>query len=262
MNALYPKKRWHFLLLGALLSLGAPLGWLGLQWLMKGLPPAEQIAADPVLIAYLVVPTMAVFTTAGYFLGRQWELLQQANHRLHQLASYDGLTGLPNTRRFWEDLRRHCQRSKRHGQALNLLAIDIDHFKQVNDTLGHLAGDQVLRGVAQEIDANLRVEEGAYRVGGEEFAVILDDTTLDEAKNVAERLRRAVAARQIWPHEGGKEDLELQVTISIGIAGCDEKFCPAPQRLYELADQALYDAKQGGRNRVALIPTPVLLHCA
>lgn len=237
-----------FGLAGAMLSLGSPLGWLVIRW-SQGVGPLEEIQNHPFLIAYLFFATMGVFALAGYFIGAQWEKLCEANQVLAELSWRDGLTGLPNTRRFWEDVEKECLRTIRHGTALHLLAIDLDHFKAVNDTYGHLVGDEVLKAAAQAMTKVMRKDEGIYRVGGEEFGAILVDTTMEQAEKVAERLRKAIEALRIPVHHEGRSE-ELEVTASLGVAGWK---CSEPrdfQKLYQHADEALYEAKRAGRNCV------------
>ena len=151
-----------------------------------------------------------------------------------RLATTDGLTGLLNRRTFNSELEKRVREAQRYRRPLSLLLLDIDHFKKVNDTHGHPAGDAVLRGVAQVAAKQARETDIVARYGGEEMALILPETDAEGAARIAERIRQAVAASK---HEG------LQVTVSIGVAtGFDD--------LVEHADKALYRAKQSGRNRV------------
>ncbi len=247
--------------MGACLSLGAPLGWLVIQWL-QGTGPATVVRDSPQLVIYLLVPTMLVFGLAGYLLGLQWEKLARANERLKMLATRDGLTGLFNTRRFWEDVQRENIRSRRHHQSLYVLVIDLDHFKAVNDTHGHLVGDEVLKAVSRAMSDELRGEETLYRVGGEEFSVLLIDVTSAQAKAVGERLRRAVETLDIPVGDMADSDFEptsIGVTISVGVAGRTQTQSQTPQSIYDRADQALYRAKEAGRNTVKLAAEALLV---
>lgn len=174
-----------------------------------------------------------------------------ANARLHEearnLALTDKLTGLRNRRLFDQQLSHELARAKRDGRPLALLLLDIDHFKRVNDTHGHPAGDQVLQSVARVVGSGLRECDLAARFGGEEFAVILPDTGRAGAVSVAERIRGAVAEAALRL-EGGRQ---VRVTASIGVSVFPGGEA-APDRLLECADQALYTAKREGRNRVRL----------
>lgn len=168
----------------------------------------------------------------------------RANAELERRAYTDVLTGLPNRRRFLEVADAELLRAQRFHQPAALLMVDIDHFKRVNDTYGHDAGDLVLRIVAATARASLRQVDTLGRLGGEEFAVVLPQSDLDQAAAVAERLRLAVAAANIeLPSTPA-----LHVTISIGVAPALAGTSLAA--LLARADQALYEAKHGGRNRV------------
>jgi diguanylate cyclase (GGDEF)-like protein len=173
-----------------------------------------------------------------------------ANAKLHaeieKLATTDGLTGLYNHRRFQEKLSDEFKRLNRYSSPVSLILADIDYFKKVNDTYGHPAGDLVLKGVSKIIREQIRDMDVPARYGGEEFAVILPGTEAEGAKNIAERLRRAVMDTTFSPD--GKS---LQVTISIGIATApfDAK---NKEELIERADKALYHAKHNGRNQTVI----------
>ncbi|MFC1672866.1 diguanylate cyclase [Pseudomonadota bacterium] len=191
--------------------------------------------------------------------ARQYETLQQLTQQLEesrrkvvverdeavQQSVTDPLTGL-NNRGFMEiEAERLMQLSTRHGHDLALIILDIDHFKKVNDTLGHQAGDEVLKAMSAVITRETRTSDLLIRYGGEEFIVILPETHQDEAKDVAEKLRTAVGATDI-PAMGGKN-----ITISLGVAmrgkGDDDI-----DAVIARADAALYRAKNEGRNRVCL----------
>jgi len=166
--------------------------------------------------------------------------LQEKNAELERLSVTDQLTGLYNRRRLMEVLASEIQRSKRHEHAFSLLMMDVDHFKKFNDSLGHLAGDRVLAGVAEVLGEATRDIDTASRYGGEEFVVVLPETDLDEAVEVAERIRSSLAARIF---EGRR------VTLSVGAAEFP-RHGDDVQPLIAAADAALYRAKEGGRNRV------------
>jgi len=169
----------------------------------------------------------------------------QMKDRIRDMAMRDGLTGLYNRRAFDDQLRHALAREDRHKGRLGLVLLDIDHFKKLNDTFGHPAGDAVLRHTAQVIERHLRRGDEAARFGGEEFAIILPDADEAGAHRLAERVRAAVEKSQLV-FEGAR----LSVTVSLGAAvwpadGKDE------ESLIAAADRALYAAKQAGRNRVA-----------
>jgi len=167
---------------------------------------------------------------------------------LGQLAQVDGLTGLWNGAHFearWADEVAGCQR---HGRALSLAMIDVDHFKSINDTYGHPAGDAVLQGMARIVQRECRQEDVACRYGGEEFALIMPDTRPADALVVCERMRNALA-EVVWPRHP-----ERSITVSVGLAGSGGAACTvsAPEWV-EAADRSLYSAKKTGLNRVVMV---------
>ena len=162
---------------------------------------------------------------------------------VQRLAITDGLTGTYNRRHFFELAERELERARRYGQTVFAIMLDIDHFKQVNDTYGHAVGDQVLRVVAERCRESIRDIDILGRYGGEEFAIILPATDLPGAHSVAERLRRSIADVPI-PTE--RDD--VTITISLGVASNAQDVAALVNR----ADAAMYAAKQAGRNRVAV----------
>lgn len=165
-----------------------------------------------------------------------------------QYATLDALTNLNNRRQFETRLGQEISITKRQGKPLCAMMIDIDFFKSVNDTHGHAAGDEVLRTVAGIIKQALRESDIPSRYGGEEFAVLLPFTHLDEAKVVGERLRKAVESTPITINQDTDDEKQINVTISMGLAEFDSK--ESGEFLFERADKALYNAKTNGRNQV------------
>ena len=165
---------------------------------------------------------------------------------MQRMAERDALTGLGNRRRLRAAGEEEYRRAGRFGHPLAALMLDLDHFKQVNDRYGHGAGDDVLREVAHRIQATVREIDVPARYGGEEFAVVLPETGLDTAHEVAERIRRAVAGAPIATRQG-----PVAVTLSAGVAVTDARSGDLGA-LLEAADGALYQAKAAGRNRVAV----------
>jgi diguanylate cyclase (GGDEF)-like protein len=176
-------------------------------------------------------------------LEREVEERRRVQEELERLAITDPLTGLYNRRRFFEILDVEIGRSRRYPRPLSVLMIDVDHFKNVNDLLGHRAGDAALEAVARRIESGLRDSDTACRYGGEEFAVLMPETSLADAAVAAERLRRIVSDEPIFAGGNG-----FRVTVSIGLA------CRADgesaESVIERSDEALYRAKDLGRNRV------------
>lgn len=173
-------------------------------------------------------------------------LEEHATIHVHDSALRDGLTRAYNRRVFDDRLRSEFAYSARHNRPLSLMLLDLDHFKRVNDTHGHPAGDTVLQVVAKQIESALRTEDVFARYGGEEFAILARDTTLSDALVVAERIRTLVAGTPV-PWCGGC----LGVTLSIGVT-CNVPVVADAEQLIRKADSALYEAKSSGRNRVCV----------
>ena len=184
-----------------------------------------------------------------------------ANARLYEIATVDMKTKLYNHGYFLNQLIEEIARSERYKSDLALMMIDIDHFKKINDTFGHMTGDEVLIKVAHTLRNQVRAFDVPARFGGEEFAVILPETDRKSACIVAERLRRSIEALSFTPSgEGEGSRSSFGITISIGVAGFLHSAHMTDDILIELADRALYQAKQKGRNQVVLftdIDTPV-----
>jgi diguanylate cyclase (GGDEF)-like protein len=185
---------------------------------------------------------------------RERELTDERNRmleKLQRLAITDGLTTLFNSRHFYTQLELEADRSIRYKHPLSMLLIDIDRFKEFNDTFGHLEGDKVLVRFSQILKSCLRAHDSAYRYGGEEFTVILPETTAEEARTVAQRIRTALAAECFMPSPGRS----VSKTISIGVT----EYAPMEDMttFIRRADEAMYVSKQNGRNRVSVIAPPV-----
>ena len=167
-----------------------------------------------------------------------------ANNKLKRMSRIDGLTSL-NNRRYWEECAQHEYKrlGRSRGQS-SLIILDIDHFKKINDTYGHPAGDEVIRYCAEIIRKTTRETDVCGRYGGEEFTILLPDTDAEQAILVGERLRRKAALKSV-DYDGE----EIDFTISVGIAEFHPRFNTHTEWL-EAADKALYRAKQGGRNQV------------
>jgi diguanylate cyclase (GGDEF)-like protein/PAS domain S-box-containing protein len=168
--------------------------------------------------------------------------LETANARLARLASHDGLTGIPNYRAFHERLEDEFATSERHGEPLTLLLLDVDRFKSLNDAYGHPVGDRILQELAATLVDTARKGDFVARYGGEEFAVLMPRTSIERAKQLAERIRKAVRNRR-WSHGA--------ITISIGCASVDFDVA-TPADLVKRADRALYRSKNNGRDQVSL----------
>lgn len=180
--------------------------------------------------------------------------IERANEYMKVLkdATLDALTGLNNRHQFALRLREETATAKRQNAPLCCIMTDIDFFKSVNDTYGHAVGDCVLKNVAKTIKKELRENDIPSRYGGEEFAILLPHTTLEEAELVAKRLRSAVEKKKINIEEYNIEGIkQIGVTISIGVSAYN-KADKEIETLYQNADKALYEAKESGRNRVVV----------
>ena len=180
-----------------------------------------------------------------------------SNSKLHSLtekmATTDGLTGLCNHRTFQDLLSKEIQRSKRYGESLSFILLDIDHFKKFNDTYGHRQGDVVLKEVAKTIKDSIRQVDIAARYGGEEFCCILPKTDKEGGKEMAERIRTATESYPFHRLEDEEGKGPLHVTVSLGVATFPHPEVSLQSELIERADQGLYEAKEGGRNRVVCL---------
>ncbi len=167
--------------------------------------------------------------------------------KLQKLAITDGLTKLHNSRSFYSQLEVEVDRYNRYKRSLALMLMDIDHFKKYNDTYGHLEGDKALVRIAQIIKSCLRKLDSAYRYGGEEFTVILPETSCEEAHTVALRIKSALTAESFMPRKKNKE----KITISLGVT----EYSPGDQlsEFIQRADKAMYLSKEKGRNKVTTL---------
>jgi two-component system, cell cycle response regulator len=178
------------------------------------------------------------------------------NRLLSEVSSRDTLTGLYNRWFVMEKIDTELNRSIRHGSPMSLLLLDVDHFKRINDTWGHSAGDQVLQGIGKLLRECCRVYDVPGRYGGEEFCIVLPETKTGNTTAVAERIRHRLESTELPCGE-----TSIAVTASIGIAGMDEPHdgsSLSPAGLIDRADRALYTAKNRGRNRVEMWDSALL----
>lgn len=223
-------------------------------------------------IIYQTLLAFGVFLLIGYMMLRRLQAeerrrsavesqlrasttqLEQANVELQRIASTDQLTGIANRRRFDREFELEHKRARRSKNPLSLLMIDVDQFKNYNDTYGHKQGDVTLRDVARCIASRLRrPSDFVARYGGEEFIVVLPDTPLSGALKIGEDIRGAVAELSI-PHQSST--IATHVTISVGAATLAPGTEMSTAQLIDMADTAMYEAKQGGRNRVVAHEMP------
>lgn len=211
--------------------------------------PGEQTAGglSPGIV-HLAVYAELLVLLIGWNFGFVMMAMQRYLELATQLATHDDLTGVLNRRALGDKLRYHLKLTERGGTPLSILAMDLDHFKRVNDTHGHQAGDEVLRAFVGVAQSCLRGADLLGRVGGEEFVALLPATSAAGALAVAERLRQTLAATPVPCRGGG-----VEVTVSIGVAEFDRHVHDF-EGLLEIADSALYRAKHRGRNCVELAP--------
>ncbi|MGE0409177.1 MAG: GGDEF domain-containing protein, partial [Amphiplicatus sp.] len=172
--------------------------------------------------------------------------LRHSVEHIQQEAMTDPLTGVRNRKSFDLAIVKQMRRARETKEPLALIIGDVDHFKLFNDRWGHQTGDQVLRLVAEVMNANVKGQDLLARYGGEEFSILLPDTTLENAEMLADRIRRAIESRRLKKRRTD-EDLGL-ITMSMGVAAFAEN--DTMETLIERADECLYAAKRGGRNRV------------
>jgi diguanylate cyclase (GGDEF)-like protein len=210
---------------------------------MFGAPAAGGLPSINLGVALLL---LALFGTAVAFTVFLARTMQQLHGMVSQQALTDDLTGLSNQRRFNELLAKEIERAKRFGHDLSLLMFDLDDFKEINDTHGHLQGDDVLRAVGKAVGEQSREVDEPARYGGEEFAVALPETGIDGAFDFAERIRASIEGLDVKVRSGSGS---TPVTASVGVAGLGGKVADA-EGLIAAADEALYAAKAAGKNQI------------
>ncbi|CAG2138386.1 cellulose biosynthesis regulator YedQ [Cupriavidus numazuensis] len=231
-------------------------------WLLMDVVPARELYASmfasmsrPLLMIWVLLPLLLWITLK--VVTQLFDHYIALGEKLQEIARQDPLTGLSNRRRMRELAQYEFERQKRDGQPLALVMIDIDFFKKVNDHWGHASGDKVLVELARTMRANLRNVDQPARLGGEEFAVLMPNTSLAEAAQSAERLRRAIAACVVEADPEARvepADRIIRFTISVGVAEAPAEVADGVPMtldgLAAIADRRLYDAKTQGRNRV------------
>lgn len=232
-------------LLAVVGSLAYALGLLIVQPIGRLSSAARRVAGGDLAVVVPTVGSGELAQLTGRF-NDMVRLLREGRAELERLSVTDPLTGLANRRHMTEELEREVRRSGRLGRVFTVLMLDVDHFKNFNDTYGHPAGDELLKRLANSLEDVVREVDTAARYGGEEFLVILAETPAGSAGQVAERIRGRVAEERFTP-EGGTA--AVGVTVSIGMAEFPADGA-SPEALISAADKALYRAKEGGRNRV------------
>ncbi len=264
LPTLIPSQRWGYIILGVTFL------FLASGWLSSELPRAQARLNEQRRVNDREVALRAQLQVAHeqmqeshdeqkVLIQQQQELLAEVD-RLYreqaQAAITDAITGLPNHRAVMSRVDEELARCERARSSCAILFIDLDHFKRVNDTWGHRAGDAILREVASRLRNTLRLEDFVGRYGGEEFAIVLVDADIADASDIAERLRLAVANEPcVWMVEDGSNSITIPITTSIGVAVYG-MHGTTREHLVEHADHAMYRSKQGGRNRVSVADLP------
>ena len=230
---------WRLLMKGLLVSAVSVLvGWM---W-ATAIWPEYAVHIEPTMLTLIAVaPLMVVFPlSVGVITHGLFGRLARQREELQEVSRIDGLSQL-NNRKHWEtSVYTEYERHRRSGSPFSVIMLDIDHFKETNDTYGPVAGDQVIRDLSELLSESVREADVAGRYGGEEFCLMLPDTDITSAMQLAERLRISVQTLLVKPYE-------IRVTISLGVAQVDAEVKKYRQ-LIERADKALYLAKRSGRN--------------
>lgn len=225
---------------GLVLGMGAGLGWAVICTAFDLWTKAEA-SYQALLFGYVTLGSMASFGVFGYVVGRH-------EQRFAELSLVDHLTRLYNTRHFHETLKAEFSNAQRYTKPLTLILLDLDHFKQVNDTWGHPAGDKVLKIVAQTVAGLVRQGDTVARVGGEEFAVVLPNTDAEGGFRLAERIRNVIKQHPVAMPDGS----HITVRVSLGVAELEHKAVSTATEFFAIVDQALYEAKEAGRDRTVV----------
>lgn len=220
------------------------LSILGLAMFNSSLPRPYSYNALATLLSALAY-LGAFFHVYGARSISYFVRMRDSNQRLRHLASHDPLTDLLNAGAYYASCDQMIHFANRHQQAFSVLFVDLDHFKKINDTYGHEAGDIVLKSVATTLQKSVRQSDVIGRIGGEEFSILLPDTDTVGAVKLAEHIRLEIERLM---HEIGA--LRIKVTASIGVASCAHHG-ELMATIQKQADQAIYEAKQQGRNRVS-----------
>ncbi len=228
-----------------------------LVW-MRGQDPKQRIevlasGADDVFGAELSVEEVLARLDVRVAAARRVAKLLEERDELKALSTTDGLTGLANQRAFKARLEEEFRRASRYDDPMALILMDVDHFKSINDSHGHLIGDEVLVSIAKAIKGAVRETDFLARYGGEEFGVLLPKTHLAGALTVADRMTQALRAIR-----AGK-DGSLRVTASFGVSGFPGRGVTTPEQLLRTADDALYRSKREGRNKISLFQSSLFV---
>ncbi|MGE4195037.1 MAG: GGDEF domain-containing protein [Pseudodesulfovibrio sp.] len=223
---------------------------LSVAVIVLALLPAALFDDRTLTVIALLGASLVVLAISVAAASRLMRLLETANDKIATLTTHDDLTGLPNRRWFFDRLDEEVDRARRYGNELSLIMVDIDHFRQVNDTFGHPLGDLALAEVARLLSANIRTSDIVARYGGEEFVIIIPESGAEKTVQAAEKLRMVVEVNDI-----SLEGPEVKVTVSCGVADL-KSVVPGKGGLRDAlvlaADHALHRAKENGRNQTLM----------
>jgi diguanylate cyclase (GGDEF)-like protein len=244
-------RTFRFACLGAGLAVGAPLGWLALRALggaLAGGTVDGELGANQGLYLYMLLGCLLAFIGFGAWVGLLADRLAEADARHLRESITDALTGLYNPREFHRRFTEELERSSRSGRPMGFLMLDLDHFKRLNDTLGHATGDEVLRRVGAVLREGSRATDVPCRIGGEEFGVLCPDTTEETASSLADRLRAAIEGMGLVI-----AGAPVRITASFGVG----QWRGQPEAaFFAEVDAALYQSKESGRNQVQIAHSP------
>lgn len=243
-------------LIGLLLGMGAPLGYLALRiFLTQELSAVwirDEIRLHTTFYGYLTLAVPFVLGLSGFVVGTLQDIVHEQKEKmellavkLKHLAITDELTGLYNRRHLLVQIESEIERANRYKRSLSILMLDIDNFKPINDQHGHAAGDLLLKDIAKMLSRGVRKVDIVGRYGGDEFLVILPESDLKAAQNVAERILKNVRS-----HKFEVQGQPLPITLSIGLHSFESVGQVSCEELIEKADHALLAAKRKGKNRV------------
>jgi len=249
----------QLLLFGLLIYIRPPYQYLiyGVPYVLFAVGVLAFQESQDLIVSHMInatVITLGMIITSQYFFkGKVYELqyrdtLKRLNKELEALSTLDPLTKLPNRRYFASQIAYEIAINKRYNHDATLVIIDIDHFKEVNDKYGHLAGDFILKELGDFLKHNVRESDTVCRWGGEEFMLLLSHTDLKGAEILSERLRRKIESYMFL-----FEDKHINITVSAGITRLDHEKEDAFNISYARADEALYKAKNSGRNQIVII---------
>ena len=220
--------------------------------LLTDVSKEEKIARKTLYEGIIIVFVAGAILFAFFYwlIGQIGQRIEQNEKKLHDIATHDGLTGLYNHKFFYTLLENEIIRAERYQHHTSLLLLDIDHFKNVNDTYGHRSGDMILSGLSKRLMSRIRTTDSVCRYGGEEITIILPETDIMIAKQIAENLRVLIEHE---PFEI-EDNQHIKVTVSIGVSVYPQHATKA-STLVSVADTALYKAKENGRNCVCVYET-------